>query len=1515
MTLSSSRHPSRFAAAVLALALAGGLSVAVPTAASAADLGAGPAPAPRAQAVQPLEAVDAVTVGYRDGALALGSATSAGEPVDPGSTLLAVPDVAAGATTHLSTTGLSGGLPAGAQLSDLVLTLVAVHGPDGGGFGLRGNGEGGESTVLLGTSGDSPTALALEQETRLATSWLFNAPGRFTLSLRADAVVTTDGASTPVSSPVVDYTIAVGPVATPTALELSSASSAESGAEVPLVATVEPAAAVGAVEFFDGETLLGHSPVVSGTADFSASGLPDGRHALHARFVPSWSTDFAESVSEPVAVRMGPPPQLRVVSSGALAVTPKVSGDGGVIADYELGLYDVSDQAAPQWFPATDVVLQLSSAERDEEAGTWSTRSAYTAPADIPPYLAGGRLLLSSQPSFQAAPTARVAWGGINSAYLGDLAANPSIVLAASSGPQGGSFRGIFGSDAIWNSATLDTGPAQSPLGVVRNGVQYLGWSFDREGVYCVTLQGSVTGKANGEILRHASYTVVVGDTVPAGLEACEQIDPAQPDPDPDPDPGSGTPWSVLDEGHTDVRAAVVAGELALGMSSALTPFDDVVLSGTPPSRRVEPPQPGADGTAIGPVGTKYWYFPTSPVKKPGSRTDDYLWPGFSTESLRNEQLLSPLTFSLDGFSLDGVANPPGVTVALLSPATNAQRSASSFNTRMGSPTSFERYTNSHGHPLWAFTAPGVYCLSLGVAAQLADGHWSRSDAQLTVVVGDAVDPATVTPCGRGEAQPSIADPRPVPTVSATGAHLLADDDATVELFADGGALRAVTSTAATVAEAPVYRDPEDVIASVAVFQQRYEAWRLTAGGVSSVGFDSDRLPSSALAPGTAITVALGEVRGPGRVEATNAFEVRTPGGLSSADPARRSFTLAPATSLSGLQWDFERPGVYCVPLSWTATLADGTVSTVVKTLTFAVGSTDVSSPDHLDRSAVTSCSRGQQATPAPGDGGQPDPDPSPDPDAPEWNVANGSTTRSGATVLNDGHVDIASVIEDGRFVTRVKDTTASADPVWRDPGTTVLQLFPETRTTVPDNPAFSFLGAPGRPIWAVDQTQVEGVLWPGWSTESLDPAATRGGVSWSLNRVEGMPDDDGRTSAVGQFAIYQTEGFGRPSVIFDTRDGVPDAYVIDKNVHAHGTWTFSEQGVYCLAMTRAALAADGSTLSDDFVLTIAVGEVDVPSIDPGRCFLGRAPAGNPGLDAPGEGGGTPNTAVLTTQERCEASGSVILSEGHIDVGTRIVDDGLQSLVKDGTRGGDPVWREPSSTVLWLKPASAVVSPGGSFAFLGAAGETVWQVPQTRAPELIWLGWNTEEVGGGRLASPVTWRLTSVEGPGTVTIYELGAFGDPRIVLREGGAYDIPLGVHAHGNWAFTAQGVYRLHFTQSAILPGGAVTSDSETLTIAVGDVDPTLLGSSGRCGIVPASLVVAPAPPPALSAAPVPPSSRGRADVAAGAQEAVIEPIAEEVPGWVVVLAVAGGVLLVCAAVVGATLVVRRRGTTPAP
>jgi surface-anchored protein len=313
--------------------------------------------------------------------------------------------------------------------------------------------------------------------------------------------------------------------------------------------------------------------------------------------------------------------------------------------------------------------------------------------------------------------------------------------------------------------------------------------------------------------------------------------------------------------------------------------------------------------------------------------------------------------------------------------------------------------------------------------------------------------------------------------------------------------------------------------------------------------------------------------------------------GVVTEDPEAENATVF----LAGHQekWVYSQvtqSGVYCLPITWSTTTPAGQPTQTTTTLTYVFGNNLPGEEGYIDRSAVTPCAQGGVATePAPeaGDGSGGD-------DGFEVSVPNHSRTDSGALIVNAGHVDVASQIEDGQLVTKIKDTSQSTLPQYHATNDVVLQLLPETETAVPASNLFSFLGTPGTPVWMVTQSQQDGLIWPGWSTEEIPTDATTTGITWTLTD----------NNSPGEFALYQTGNFGEPQLLFNTRDGIStaDSFTIPKNTHAHGNWAFSTEGVYCLGFTRTTTLTNGTNTSDTFNLTFAVGNTNIKNTNPANC-------------------------------------------------------------------------------------------------------------------------------------------------------------------------------------------------------------------------------------------------------------------------------------------------------------------------
>ena len=186
---------------------------------------------------------------------------------------------------------------------------------------------------------------------------------------------------------------------------------------------------------------------------------------------------------------------------------------------------------------------------------------------------------------------------------------------------------------------------------------------------------------------------------------------------------------------------------------------------------------------------------------------------------------------------------------------------------------------------------------------------------------------------------------------------------------------------------------------------------------------------------------------------------------------------------------------------------------------------------------------------------------------------------------------------------------------------------------------------------------------------------------------------------------------------------------------------------------------------------------------------------------------------------------SAVIGTGHVDIGPRMVDGQWSVALRDDS-GAHPVWRDPDRTVLRVSDAALMAAPTGSdYAFMGAqAGEQYYVVPQTQNPDVVWLGWNTQDPGVvSAIDRGATMRIGSVSGPGRTWMFlQDGTFGKPRLLVdgQSGQAQDVwvDASTHVHANWVFSAPGVYTAALTFSARTTDGQQLSASTTLRFAVG-------------------------------------------------------------------------------------------------
>jgi hypothetical protein len=216
-----------------------------------------------------------------------------------------------------------------------------------------------EGTLITFTA--IPTAITAEGAATLAT-----------FASATDAAAAKRAVGSALDPLTIQLAVVAQPVAAATTVALTAPASAVVGAPVSLGATVTPANAAGSVEFFDGATSLGVSPVASGAASTSVPFAAAGAHSVTARFNPADAANFAASTSTTTVVTVTAAPVVTtptvvvsktavvdageivtVTGSGFSPVGTATNGTRAPLKDKFGGVYVAFGKFADAWKPST----------------------------------------------------------------------------------------------------------------------------------------------------------------------------------------------------------------------------------------------------------------------------------------------------------------------------------------------------------------------------------------------------------------------------------------------------------------------------------------------------------------------------------------------------------------------------------------------------------------------------------------------------------------------------------------------------------------------------------------------------------------------------------------------------------------------------------------------------------------------------------------------------------------------------------------------------------------------------------------------------------------------------------------------------------------------------------------------------------------------------------------------------------------------------------------------------------
>lgn len=206
-----------------------------------------------------------------------------------------------------------------------------------------------------------------------------------------------------------------------------------------------------------------------------------------------------------------------------------------------------------------------------------------------------------------------------------------------------------------------------------------------------------------------------------------------------------------------------------------------------------------------------------------------------------------------------------------------------------------------------------------------------------------------------------------------------------------------------------------------------------------------------------------------------------------------------------------------------------------------------------------------------------------------------------------------------------------------------------------------------------------------------------------------------------------------------------------------------------------------------------------------------------------------------------------VMSVGHTDVVnvSSTAEGTFEIDIKDDS-GPSVVYRDPGDVLLHARPESQTAAPGvPPYDFLGPVGTPVWVLPQVQDPSLLWPGWESVAVSAQLFPeTTLTWRMIEFSGPGEASLFTTDSFGNPTVMFDSADPMPQTAQIlnrsHTHANWAFEAQGLYRMVIEIEGLRNDGAtVTSDRVEYRWFVGDLadlppdePPTTLAVDGAAG-----------------------------------------------------------------------------------
>lgn len=195
---------------------------------------------------------------------------------------------------------------------------------------------------------------------------------------------------------------------------------------------------------------------------------------------------------------------------------------------------------------------------------------------------------------------------------------------------------------------------------------------------------------------------------------------------------------------------------------------------------------------------------------------------------------------------------------------------------------------------------------------------------------------------------------------------------------------------------------------------------------------------------------------------------------------------------------------------------------------------------------------------------------------------------------LSEGHIDLGLAYANSEWEPHIHDHDSNTEYA---PDEAYMFYGPASQAVRPAGAGWDFIGAPaGATIWRNYTNNVAGIPWLGFGFEEIAPGTFGSFLQTDPRRdpivAEWIDVEFLSFAGPGDVSFFQGGG-SNPTVWFASSDGIDstDRFISTAAGHEHGSFAFTQTGIYNLTFRASAIEGGQRVFSDPYTYTFGVME------------------------------------------------------------------------------------------------------------------------------------------------------------------------------------------------------------------------------------------------------------------------------------------------------------------------------------